>query len=430
MIHAARAMSVALTLAFVFGCNGGDNPSSSTNNPLPGSTAPDNPSAPPVPIADDGGGSASPTPAPEPVEDPGPPAVQIIGRTDNRDSNGPVLGWPGVRIIANVQDAPSISVRMNETVLDSGPSEYDVAIDDQWNDIESPLILTAGDNTYTLASNLSPGTHKVEIYRRSEGQNGTTQFLGFDFAGGTLLPPPLHLKRKIEIVGDSDVSGFGYMGSITGTCLPGPDWSAHNANYRQAWGERLAQKLQAESNATVFSGKGFYYNIWRPDLEVIGILYPRSNPVDPSAIFDLNTYTPDAVVVSLGGNDYNEGQGCTSSTPNCDPGPAPLDGFTQKVRELTDTIRTQYPQTSIFLMAYAVLTDAYPPGYGRRTNVETGLRTVVDEHNAAGDAKVYFVDPTPSTDDELTACDGHGDAEYHERIAVYMADQMASKLSW
>jgi hypothetical protein len=81
-------------------------------------------------------------------------------------------------------------------------------------------------------------------------------------------------------------------------------------------------------------------------------------------------------------------------------------------------------------MAYAVLTDTYPPGRQRRTNVETALKTVRDEHLAAGDARVYFTAPPEYNPAELTGCDGHGGPEYHERIAKFMAEDIGPKLGW
>lgn len=419
MISLSRAACSLVTLALIGACSTPSEPGPSPT-PAPGDPTPANPpstSTPPstpAPPAD-----TSPTTT-EPPEDPGPPALRIIGRYDDTDPKGPIFGWPGSRVIANFEGT-GVSVRLGERSFEGGPSEWDVAIDGVYR--PDRLVLQDGEHTYELASDLPPGKHRIEIYRRSEGQNGITQFLGYDYKGGTLLPPPLRLKRKIEIIGDSDVSGFGYMGAVTGTCEPGPIWSAHLQDYRQAWGERLATKLNAEMNSEVFSGKGFYYNIWRPDLETIGVLYPRSNPVDAHSQFDLTKFVPDAVVVSIGGNDYNIG------VPT-DNGAAPLEGFTQKAREMTQTLRRAYPQAHIFLMAYAVLTDEYPPGRGRRTNVETALKTITAESNTAGDARVYFVAPPPSTDAELTACDGHGGPEYHERIAVYMAEQMMAKTGW
>ena len=346
--------------------------------------------------------------------------MQLIGRFDDRDKGGPKAGWPGVRILA-VFDGTDVSVRLSEELGNAGPSEWDVAIDDQWR--PQSLVLAAGPQDYVLATHLPHGTHKVELYKRTEGQNGVTQFLGYDFHGGTLLSPPVRQQRKIEIVGDSDVSGFGYLGAITGSCLPGPVWAASLEDFRHAWGQRLATSLDAELNATVYSGKGFYFNIWRPDTDTIGILYSRANPLDASSVFDTKKFTPDVVVISLGGNDYNMG------LPE-DTGPAPLDGITQKIRELTTTVRGLYPQTQVFLMAYAVLTDEYPPGRMRRTNVVSALQQVTRERNAAGDARVHFVAPSPSTDAELTACDGHGGPAYHARIAAYMSAQIKSATGW
>lgn len=415
MTSLSRATYLFATFASVLACSSSESPSP----PRPAGDEPSPPADPATstpPTADPASDLAPATPA----EDPGPPALRIIGRYDDSDPKGPIFGWPGSRVIANFEGT-AVSVRLDERPFETGPSEWDVAVDGVYR--PKQLVLEPGEHTYDLALDLPAGAHQIEIYRRSEGQNGVTQFLGYDFKGGTLLSPPLRAKRKIEIIGDSDVSGFGYVGAVTGSCEPGPDWSAHLQDYRHAWGERLATKLNAEMNSEVFSGKGFYYNIWRPDLDTIDRIYPRANPVDANSVFDLSKFVPDAVVVSIGGNDYNIG------LPT-DYGAAPLDGFTQKVREMTAMLRTAYPATHVFLMAYAVLTDEYPPGRGRRTNVETALETVTNESNAAGDARVYFVAPPASTESELTACDGHGGPEYHERIAVYMAEQMTGRIGW
>jgi hypothetical protein len=368
------------------------------------------PSAPPQ-------GSA---PTGAPPEDPGPPAIQFIGRFDERDPAGPKAGWPGTQIVANF-DGTHVSVRLSETPYLDGPSEWDVAIDGQ---LKPKMVLAAGDHVYELASGLPAGPHRVELYKRTEGQNGVTQFLGYDFHGGTLLPPPLRLKRRLEIIGDSDVTGFGYEGaSLNGACAGTPVWAAHWENFRQAWGQRVATKLKAELHGTAYSGKGWYYNIWRPDDETIGIVFPRAEPTDPTSVYDLAKWTPDAVVVAIGGNDYNIG------LPE-DFGPPPLAGVIQKVRDLTGTLRTAYPKGYIFLMAYAVLTDTDPPGRNRRTNIETALKTVRDERLQAGDTRIAFVAPPQYDPDELIGCDGHGGPAYHERIAKFLEAEIATRLGW
>lgn len=352
--------------------------------------------------------------------DSGPPSLQFIGRFDTRDPAGPRCGWPGCRVIANFEGT-AVTAKLREELSTIGPSEWDFAIDGVW---KTPhLVLEGGEKDYELARDLPPGKHTVELYKRTEAQCGVTQFLGYDFGGGKLLAPPPRLERRIEIVGDSDMTGFGYVGAITGSCEPPPVWAARFEDFRSAWGARLGVKLNAELYAPSFSGKGFYYNIWRPDTETIGVLYPRAEPGDPASEWNFDSWTPHVVVVAIGGNDYNIGQ------PE-DNGPAPLDGFTQKAREFTTMVRGHYPVAHIFLMAYAVLTDTDPPGRMRRTNVETALKKVRDEHVAAGDARVYFTAPPQYDPAELIGCDGHGGPEYHERIAKFMSEDIASKVGW
>jgi len=366
------------------------------------------PSAPPAPT-----GSAPPEEAESG------PAVRFVGRFDTRDATGPRCGWPGCRVIANF-DGTSISVRLNEQERPDGPSEWDVAIDGQWR---PKLALQLGDHTYDLASGLPAGAHRVELYKRTESQTGVTQFLGFDFHGGALMAPPKRATRRIEVVGDSESSGYGFAGAVSGGDCGGTAWLAPNQDFRSAWAARLGEKLGAELEGTVFSGKGFYFNAWRPDTETMDVLYPRANPEDPTSTFDYATLVPDVVIVAIGGNDYNLGQ------PE-DTGPAPLDGFTAKARAFTARLRGAYPRAHIFLVAYAMLSDDDPPGRLKRTSVVTAYQTVTNEHAAAGDARVYFLAPPIASGDELTACDGHGGPEYHERIATFMAAAVSARTGW
>lgn len=400
------ALGVVLAIACSSGSGSGETGPGPTPNPSPTGTQPG-----PAPTST---GTGEPAPP-----DPGPPAIQFIGRFDTRDATGPVAGWPGARIIANFEGT-AVTARLKEEQMPDGPSEWDVAVDGQW---QPRMTLQVGDHTYDLAKDLPAGKHTIELYKNTESQTGVTQFLGYDFHGGTLLPPPLRASRHLEIVGDSDVAGYGYEGAGQPGNCGGEAWLAKYQNFRAAWGQRLTDKLSADLEGVVFSGKGFYYNAWRPDTETIDVLYPRSNPEDTSSTYDLKRDTPDVVVIAIGGNDYNVGE------PD-DTGPAPLDGFTEKARTFTGMLRTNYPQAHIFLMAYAVLTDDDPPGRLKRTSVVTAYNTVVNERNAAGDARVYFAAPPTADYTELTACDGHGGPEYHERIATWLETQIREKTGW
>src|SRR5262249_5962064 len=150
----------------------------------------------------------------------------------------------------------SVSVRLHEideSWMKGAPSEWDVAIDGAW---QSKIVTTPGAKTYPLATGLVEGKHVVELYKRSEAQNGSTRFLGFDLAGGTLLLPPKRKARRLEIIGDSAAAGFGVEGVGHGPTCPGHNWSAEWQNFRKSFGARLGERFDAEVMGTVYSGKG------------------------------------------------------------------------------------------------------------------------------------------------------------------------------
>lgn len=392
---------------------------SSTANGSRGGAAPEPASAPETgdPILPGTGAAPADT-----IEDPGPPAIRYIGRFDTRDARGPVAAWPGARIIANFS-GPSVTVKLRELEAPDGPSEWDVAIDGQWRPDGERLVTELGTHDYELAKGLPAGPHSVELFKRTESQAGRTQMLGFTFEGGSLLPPPLPNGRRVEVIGDSEVAGYGYAGASNGGDCAGKAWEARYQNFHAAWASLVAERLRADVAGTVYSGKGFYYNAWRPDGLTMGELFPRADPDDEASTFDFERFQPAAVVVSLGGNDYNPG------SPE-DTGPPPFDGFTAKVRELVGMVRRAYPDAHVFLMAYAMLSDGDPPGRMKRTNVSRAMTTVMDEHHVDGDARVYFLSPREADHTELTACDGHGGPEYHARIAEFVEAAIADKTGW
>jgi lysophospholipase L1-like esterase len=354
-----------------------------------------------------------------PSRDPGAPAVRFIGRFDTREAAGPICGWPGCRIIANFRGT-GVQARLEdraESWMQGGPSEYDVIVDGV---LQPKLVLALGAHDYPLASGLADAPHRIELYRRSETQTGYTQFLGYDFGGGTLLPPPLPALRRIEVVGDSQPAGFGIDG--VGTGCPGPAWAAKFEDFHKSLSARLGELLDADLNGTAYSGKGFVRNIARTDTETMPVLYPRTNPIDATSVWDFSRFVPDVIVVMMGGNDFAIGQ-------YVDAGPLPLVEFTAAVRGLVGTFRTHSPQAHVFLALSPSVTDSPTSTHGR-TNVKSAFDTVASERAAAGDTRVYSVAPPVAVESELTGCDGHGNAAYHERVAQQLATMVKAQTGW
>jgi hypothetical protein len=354
----------------------------------------------------------------------GPPAVQFLGRFDTRDPAGPKASWPGVRIVARFHGTTA-SVKMNEIDYawqEGGPSEWDVTID---GNLRPKVVMQAGIHDYALASDLMDGDHTIELFKRSEAQNGITQFLGFDFGGGALLAPPGRKIRKLELIGDSQFAALGIEGVMgRGNDCDGPDWAARWQNFHASVGADLAKELGAELNGTVYSGKGLYKNIWRPDLETMPQLFLRADPLDPKSAWDFSQYAPGAVLIMIGGMDFAIGQ------PTDEGGPSTLDQFTDTYEAFVKTIREKYMDAHIFLIVSPSVSDATPAGRNSRTNEMAGVHTTVERRHAAGDERVYEVIPPVATADELVACDGHGTPAFHQRLADQLAPLVRTATGW
>jgi len=356
------------------------------------------------------------------VEPSGPPALRFVGRFDTRDPAGPKAGWPGCRIIARFEGT-QISVKLEELLedwMDGGPSDWDVIVDGA---ITKKISMQAGMNDFELASGLAPGTHVVELYKRTETQNGVTRLVGFDYHGGTLLAPPVAPSRKIEIIGDSAAAGFGVEGVGMGPDCPGPDYGSVWQNFHKSFGAVLGETFDADLEGTVYSGKGFVKNIWRPDTETMPKIFQRANSADPSSTYDITQFHPDAIVIMMGGNDFAIGQ-------PTDDGPASLDDFTAAYDGVVGTLRDAHPLAHIYLVVSPSAIDEEPAGRNTRTNIIAATTQIANDRTAKGDMRVHQFEPPLATAAELTGCDGHGSPEFHQRVANDLAAVIKGHTGW
>jgi hypothetical protein len=358
--------------------------------------------------------------------DAGPPAVDFVGRFDRRDPARPICAWPGCRILARFEGT-AVSVTLDERALawmDGVPSEWDASVD---RAAPVKIVTKPGVSSYPIATGLPPGPHEVELYKRSEAQNGYTQFRGFDFGGGKLLSPPLKSVRHVEVVADSSAAGFGIEGvGYPDEDCPGLDYSARWQNFHRAFPALLERSLRAEVHGTVYSGKGLVKNVWRPDEATMPLLFPRANPVDDTSVWDFS-WQADVVIVMIGGNDFAIGQPDESTAARKPATPAQ---FTAAYRTFVATLRAKYPQAHLVLSASPSASDAQPAGRSTRTNILAAITTVTAERAAAGDVKVHGFHPAVATPAELTACNGHGTPAFHARVAEELTTFVKQKTGW
>ncbi|MCL2726153.1 MAG: GDSL-type esterase/lipase family protein [Polyangiaceae bacterium] len=350
--------------------------------------------------------------------------VQFVGRFDTREDAGPKCGWPGCRVIARFQGTTTVSVKLEEidaAWMRGNPSEWDVLVD---GTLKPKLVLTPGVSDYVLADGLTPNDHTIEIYKRSEAQNGVTRFMGYDFHGGELLPLAVstHVTRRLEVIGDSQVAALGVDGASVGPNCPGVQWAASYENFHESFGALMGERFGAQVFGTAYSGKGMARNITAGDKDTMPVLFPRANPIDPSSAWDWS-WTPDVVVIQIGGNDF-------SVHIPVDDGPPTPEEFTNAYRDFVSTVRSHYPQAFVLLVLSASTPEVIPPDRPARKYIWSTLEQIVSERTAAGDYAVADYAPPVATDDERLGCDGHGTPAFHARIAQQMGDVIAAKVGW
>ncbi|MBU2986492.1 electron transporter RnfD [Saccharophagus degradans] len=214
------------------------------------------------------------------------------GRIDFSDVKAPSLSWPGTSIKAN------FTGEHLEVVLDdqNGKNFFNVIIDG--ND-RFPYVLEAkqGEHRYLISSALSKGKHSVEIYKRTEGEEGATLFKGLWLADDSyLLTPPKRPKRRVEIYGDSITSGMGNEGANNGA-----DHLGSEKNNYLAYGAITARNLNAELHTISQSGIGVMVS-WFPF--IMPQFYNQLSAVgNNDSIWDFKQWTPHVVVINLMQND-------------------------------------------------------------------------------------------------------------------------------
>jgi lysophospholipase L1-like esterase len=394
------ATSLPSTAALSSGASASVPPASSllpTTAAVSSSATPSSPPATSLPAADAGlppeaSGAAS-IDATSPAE----PRLRFVGRFAEDSAQGPHFAWSGSGVVAAFE-GESVSV----TLEDSGSNQFTVLIDGQ---LGTPLKTQAGARSYVLAENLAPGSHQVELYRRTEASFGVSQFRGFDFgANGKLAPESAPPTRRIEVIGDSISCGYGNEGE-TATC----SFSADTENHYQTYGAIAARSLDAEIVTIAWSGKGIVNNYGEDVTDPLPALYDRTLPGDASSQWDFSV-APDAVVINLGTNDFST---------DGDPSP---ELFRDRYIAFLEHLRAVYPEATLIGTVGPMLSGADLDA------ARAGIAAAVAERQSAGDAQVRVWEIDIPNDSP--GCDYHPDVNTHQAMATALVAELKDALGW
>lgn len=217
---------------------------------------------------------------------------QYSGRIDFQSPQAPSLSWPGSSV-TTVFTGTTLSVTLDDQY---GKNYFNVFID---NDFDNPVIIACkqGTHTYLIADDLTDGKHNFTLFKRTEGEEGRTKFLGLTLASGEkLMMPAAKPKRKIEFFGDSITSGMGNEAQVGQ-----PDHLLSEKNNFLAYGAITARNLNAEYVSTSQSGIGImvsWFDFIMPQF------YDQLDAVgNNESLWDFSQWQPDVVVINLFQND-------------------------------------------------------------------------------------------------------------------------------
>ncbi len=321
---------------------------------------------------------------------PAEPQIRFVGRYDASQPTAVRFGWPGAGAVFRFKGSGA------RVTLDD-PSQFLTIVVD--GAVRPRLATSPGRRTYLLASDLPPGEHTIELYRRTEGWLGPTTFHGIDLQGELL--PPSTVQRRIEVIGDSISCGYGNEG------IPPCSFSAGTENHYLTYGAIAARALGAELSTVAWSGKGLLYNYGDDKSMPMPALYARAIPTEDGT-WDF-AWQPDVVVINLGTNDFS-----TDGDPTSELFVSAYVSFLVQLREI-------YPES--YLLPVAPLLAS-----SEAARVSGYIRSAVDQRHAAGDPKIGFADINiPATG---SGCDGHPNVETHAQMAEQLVRELQSRLGW
>lgn len=272
-----------------------------------------------------------------------------------------------------------------------------------------------GEDT-VLAENLSEGEHSVLLVRSTEGEAGVSEFKGFILEDGEALCQPSPMKnRRLEFVGDSITAGAMNIGKYNGS-----NYYDVEDGY-MAYGPQLARKLDADFSVVAKSGEGVVHNYaegWPPTGVHTGDRYGWAFcykvPVDNPVPWDTANFPVDAIIVSIGTNDFSG-----ERKPK-------LKDFQAGYKKLLANIRAKNPEKPI------ICVEPVPSNVGPK--VRKSIEQAVSEMVKDGHEKIYFIPLNEKSpllkEEDFRDGETHPTVEGDTKLANYLEPIVAKLLGW
>jgi len=328
-------------------------------------------------------------------------AIRYVGRFDFSNPQEVHYDWSGVYI--------QFSFRGTECALkmsDTGHNYYNVFIDEQ----PSKTFEVKSDTTLVIASRLGTQVHKIQIYKRTEGNQGTGTFKGILISdNGEMLPWKEVPTRKIEFIGNSITCGYGTEG-----LSKNERWKPSTENNYLSYAPIMARAFNADYHIVAHSGMGVVRNYGYKEKVSPNAMPDRFNRVfdeKEQPLWNFRQWKPDVLVINLGTNDF-------STQPYPDKAV-----FKAGYEKLINEVRKQYGDLPIFCVV-GPMTDE--PCYSYVKEMVEDFRSVYQKKN------VYFVGiPTYLMNPEKDlGSDTHPNYNGQRKMAAHVLPVISSIVGW
>jgi lysophospholipase L1-like esterase len=333
-------------------------------------------------------------------------AIRIIGRTADFAPDEVRMGFPGITIqFAYRGPAPTVLF---------GANSADCYFDLQCNDWEPTTFrLAEGRCELALPTGVTSDLpNRIEIVRRNESWQGVASFYGLLLPeGGELTPLPAAATRRMLFIGDSITGGAGLE-----RLPPVPDVTHRSSNARRSFGWLLGKWLNAEVHLVCYGGRGLVRD-WQglTDIANAPQFFQLALPDDPSIPWDHTLFLPQAIVICLATNDFNQGL-LDEAT------------YTAAYLRFIEAIRTAHPAAAIILAESPMFGET--PGsddWARRALLRRCLDKICVERKLVGDGKITVA---PVSHFPGTSADSHPVAFQHEQIALSILPVLRQMTAW
>jgi hypothetical protein len=261
------------------------------------------------------------------------PNIHYMGRIGQKD-DAAELTWTASSAIINFDGTGAKATLQDDTGFDF----VTVVVDGK---VVNSIQVKNYKKEYVLASGLTKGPHKLELFKRTEYEMGRLLFYKFTLDGDAkLLPPPVY-KHRIEFYGNSITCGYAIED------LEGKDRGTYEfENGYKSYANLTARHFNADYYCIAKSGIGVTVS-WFP--YTMPEVYNRTYALDSTKLWDFKKYTPEVVVVNLFQNDawiVLQPQNQQFKARFGDTPPTP-EFIVKTYQNFIGKIRSQYPDAKI-----------------------------------------------------------------------------------